>query len=83
MSCYKVKIIQTGDYLSRSFYSNYIIDSKIITEMYVTDSIKLDYHPIIKNKQILKKYYPMEIKRYFTKISGYTLNSITTNVNPK
>jgi len=32
-------------------------------EMYVTEAIKLNYSPVTRYKEILKKYYPLEITR--------------------
>jgi len=39
-------------------------------EMYVTESIDLKYHPIIRYKSILNNYYPMEIKISSVVIGG-------------
>ena len=49
-----------------SLMSSYI--NKI--EMWVTDKIKSDLHPIINDKQILEKYYPLEITEYSDMLKG-------------
>lgn len=36
-------------------------DSKIL-QLFVTNEIKLNYHPQINDREILKKYYPLSIK---------------------
>ena len=35
-----------------------------LIELYVTDAIKLEFHPVINAKMILSKYYPLYIRRY-------------------
>jgi hypothetical protein len=39
-------------------------------EMWVTDKIKSDFHPIINDKQILESYYPLEITEYSDMMKG-------------
>lgn len=40
-------------------------------EIWVTDKIKCAYHPVISDKIILEKYYPLEINEYFNVLKGY------------
>ena len=40
-------------------------------ELWVTDKIKCAYHPVISDKIILEKYYPLEINEYFNVLKGY------------
>ena len=40
------------------------IKNKMIIELYVTEEIKLNYHPNFNYKEILDKYYPLNIKVY-------------------
>lgn len=40
-------------------------------ELWVTDKIKCAYHPVISDKLILEKYYPLEINEYFNVLKGY------------
>lgn len=75
IECYKVTIIQKGERIVRHFYWNNLKDSKVITEMYVTDKIKTQFNTIIKNKLILEKFYPMYVKRYSTAFRGIYLTS--------
>lgn len=65
-NCYKV-IFSIGSSkelksINREFYelSNHIKEKY---ELYVTDKIKLKYHPTFKYKSILDKYFPLEIKK--------------------
>lgn len=48
-------------------------------EMWVTDKIKCDYHPILNEKEIIGKYYPLEIIEIPLEIKGtFTLYKIET-----
>ncbi len=40
-------------------------------EIWVTTDIKCEYHPVIHDKLILQKYYPLEINEYFNVLKGY------------
>lgn len=40
-------------------------------ELWVTKEIKCNYHPVINESEILKKYYPLEIKEYSKEIMGF------------
>lgn len=40
-------------------------------ELWVTDKIKCAYHPVIHDRIILEKYYPLEINEYFNVLKGY------------
>uniref|UniRef100_UPI004048EFFC hypothetical protein n=1 Tax=Gelidibacter sp. TaxID=2018083 RepID=UPI004048EFFC len=52
-------------------------------EVWVTKSIKSLFHPVINDKEIIEKYYPLEIKEYSDSIKGmetiYTLDQLTLN----
>jgi len=80
IKCYKVTVIQKGEHIVRHFYWNNIKDSKVITEMYVTDEISTYFNTIIKNRLILEKFYPMYVKRYSTAFKGAFLTSEVTKV---
>lgn len=43
-------------------------------ELWVTDEIKCNYHPIINQSEILEKYYPLEIIEYSEEIKGIITN---------
>ncbi|VXC11271.1 conserved hypothetical protein [Flavobacterium sp. 9AF] len=49
--------------------------------MWVTTQIKCNYHPVINEKDILIKYYPLEIVESFEGLEGqittYTLDKIS------
>lgn len=45
-------------------------NKRIVSEMYVTDSIHSKYSPIINNIPFLDKFYPMYLKSYDTGIRG-------------
>ena len=40
-------------------------------ELWVTESIKSLYHPVINDFQILEKYYPLLIIQYSDEIKGF------------
>ncbi len=42
-----------------------------IRELWVTQELKCNYHPVINEKEILEKYYPLEISEYSEEIKGY------------
>lgn len=52
-------------------------------ETWVTESIKSLFHPVINDKEIIEKYFPLEIKAYSDSIKGietyYTLEQLTLN----
>lgn len=58
--------------------SSYFI---IIREIWVTDKIKTLFHPVVMEKSILEKYYPMQILEYSDELKGfqtnYTLDTFT------
>ena len=39
-------------------------------ELWVTEEIKCNYHPVINDIEILEKYYPLEIIEYSNDIKG-------------
>lgn len=72
-NCYKVVLKEKQVYLLGDIdvdYSGVFEDKYIITEMYVTDEIQSYFHPLIFDKVILKKYYPLEIKVYNGALKG-------------
>lgn len=50
-------------------------------ELWVTDKIKCNYHPVINDEEILSKYYPLEIVESNEIIEGfvtsYKLNTLS------
>ncbi len=48
-------------------------------EIWVTNKIKSPFHPIVREKEIIEKYYPLEIKQYSKEFKGIEENyTITT-----
>jgi hypothetical protein len=43
---------------------------KYTREMWVTDKIKSEFHPLVKDREILTKYYPVEITEYSDMTKG-------------
>ncbi|WP_294284761.1 hypothetical protein [uncultured Chryseobacterium sp.] len=52
-------------------YSKYAENTIYQQEMWVTDKIKSLYHPIVFDKAILEKYYPLEILETQNDIRGF------------
>jgi hypothetical protein len=54
-----------------------------IRELWVTQEIKCNYHPVINEEEILNKYYPLEIIEYSDEIKGqkttYKIESLDIN----
>ncbi len=54
-----------------------------IIELWVTEDIKSMFHPFIKERKILNKYYPLEIKHSIQNIDGmftlYKLSEFSLN----
>lgn len=65
--CFKVVYFLKEDRSTIFNHSGYI-DYR---ELWVTDKIKCAYHPVIHDKIILEKYYPLEINEYFNVLKGY------------
>jgi hypothetical protein len=70
LKCFKV--IYSFNYQNEA--STFDFFSEVITnirELWVTEEIKCNYHPIINEKVILEKYYPLEILEYSNEIKGF------------
>ncbi|WP_159801183.1 hypothetical protein [Flavobacterium sp. MK4S-17] len=52
-------------------------------ELWVTDRILCQYHPIVKEKQILKKYYPLEVLEYSEMLKGIMIVSKLYSIHLK
>jgi len=50
-------------------------------EMWVTDQIQCLYHPVVFEKSILEKYYPLEIKETDNTIHGFETKYILQSIN--
>lgn len=68
------KIIYTYNESSANDYdlfSSFLINTR---ELWVTEEIKCNYHPVINKSKILEKYYPLEIIEYSDEIKGFVTN---------
>jgi hypothetical protein len=83
-NCFKVVITEKE---SRSFEGINFIDlfpnSYKFTEVYVTEDIKSLFHPIIVDKEILSKYYPLEIKQFSDLLKGYQVYLYAKEIKTK
>ncbi|MGH2664397.1 MAG: hypothetical protein ACRDEC_01135 [Flavobacterium sp.] len=74
------KIIYTFSEPDLSEYSSLMSSYTNTREMWVTDKIKSDFHPIINDREIIMQYYPLEILEYSDMVKGvkkiYKLESI-------
>jgi hypothetical protein len=43
---------------------NHMVNTDYLIELYVTEDIKLNYHPIINCKEVINDYFPLYIKEY-------------------
>jgi hypothetical protein len=70
LKCFKVVYsFNHGDQESTfDFFSEVVTN---IRELWVTQEIKCNYHPVINEKEILEKYYPLEILEYSNEIKGF------------
>lgn len=67
-NCFKV----TYSYIIKSKELDFFPDSNT-REIWVTEEIKTPFHPVIKEKELLEKYYPLEIIEYSDEIKGYKI----------
>jgi hypothetical protein len=52
-------------------YISFVNSKKQTKELWVTENIKSLYHPVLKYKTILEKYYPMEISEFSEAMIGF------------
>ena len=75
-NCFKV----VCSYKTKNKNFDFMLDSNT-RELWVTNEIETPYHPVVKKKELLEKYYPLEIIEYSDEIKGmktiYTLKKIT------
>ncbi|UPQ80069.1 hypothetical protein M0M57_04355 [Flavobacterium azooxidireducens] len=51
-------------------YISFVNSKKQTKELWVTENIKSHYHPVLKYKSILEKYYPLEISEFSEAMNG-------------
>ena len=62
------KVIYSFNSQEKSFdFNNFSMNNR---ELWVTEEIKCNYHPVINDIEILEKYYPLEIIEYSNDIKG-------------
>lgn len=67
--CFKVVYaFKEEDDSAFSNFSNSYINYR---ELWVTDKIKCPFHPVIRDRAILEKYYPLEINEYSDILKGF------------
>lgn len=69
-NCFKVVYTYTQKGSDSDFDLFFTIQT-YTREIWVTEAIKCNYHPIINNNEILSKYYPLEILGYSKEIEGF------------
>jgi len=79
-NCFKVVYTYTNS-ISNSDFDLFSTIEQTTREIWVTETIKCNYHPIINDNEILDKYYPLQILEYSEQMKGfetnYTLSQIT------
>lgn len=70
--CFKI-IVAANDFPDNADVPAELKDSQTITEMWVTRQIQCLYHPVIRYKDILQKYYPLEISESGGLVDGVKL----------
>jgi hypothetical protein len=69
-NCFKVVYTYTQKGSDSDFDLFFTIQT-YTREIWVTETIKCNFHPIINNNEILSKYYPLEILEYSKEIEGF------------
>lgn len=64
-------------------YLDYLKNTIYKREMWVTDKIKSLYHPVIYEKEILQKYYPLDILETQNDIKGFERRFILEKITLK
>lgn len=67
--CFKVTYSYKEE--SSSVFSDFFTGYTNYREMWVTEKIKCAFHPVVNDRLILEKYYPLEINEYFNVLKGY------------
>ena len=72
--CFKVIMLFKPYYNEEDEFENFINQYVHKRELWVTDKIKCSYHPIENQKEIITKYYPLEITESIVGIEGQLVN---------
>lgn len=73
--CFKLTAVTTS-YIDEDDFSSLEITTNY--EMWVTDKIKCLYHPVVWLKEVLEKYYPLEIIESSDMLAGKTVYSLSS-----
>lgn len=79
-ACFKVVYSYKEPASEFDFLESVITNTR---ELWVTEGIKCNYHPLINESEILEKYYPLEINEYSEDIKGFitTYKVATIKIN--
>ena len=79
-ACFKVVYSYKEPASEFDFFENVITNTR---ELWVTEGIKCNYHPLINESEILEKYYPLEIIEYSDDLKGFrtTYKVATIKIN--
>ncbi len=73
--CFKVIYTFIEDGLDETDdFANFMKKYPQTREIWVTDKIKSFFHPLVREKEIIEKYYPLEIKQYSKEFKGIEYN---------
>lgn len=75
--CFKVILLFKPNYNEDDEFENFMNKYIHKRELWVTDKIKCTYHPIENHKEIITKYYPLEIIESNEVIEGHFINYAT------
>lgn len=80
--CFKVIYTFNEDGLDETDeFANFMKKYPQTREIWVTNKIKSPFHPIVREKEIIEKYYPLEIKQYSKEFKGieehYTITTFS------
>tara|TARA_R110000868_G_scaffold144520_1_gene363766 strand:+ start:535 stop:1320 length:786 start_codon:yes stop_codon:yes gene_type:complete len=79
--CFKIVLIVKEENENDLEYNQAFKNYNEIYECYVTEEIKSKFHPIIKYKSLLKKYYPLEIKKKYSMLKSAEINYKIESIN--
>jgi hypothetical protein len=68
--CFKVVMSYREE--SQNFDQGFLGSQIEYKELWVTEKIKCPFHPVIRDQEILEKFYPLEITEYSDMIKGST-----------
>lgn len=68
--CFKVDFVFIETVSNNKDYTNFMSSFTTKREMWVTDIIKSNFHPIVNDMETLEKYYPLEIIEYSDMTKG-------------